>query len=103
MFLYIWSPRIAALLYYSAQKHRIQALNTHPFLMEPLHDGSLAGWRMVKRILETPVKGRLVFGGENVLLPSALQVSGQNLPAAYPQGGGALPQIGAIQEGATAA
>uniref|UniRef100_A0A0K6S6D7 Integrase catalytic domain-containing protein n=1 Tax=Chromera velia CCMP2878 TaxID=1169474 RepID=A0A0K6S6D7_9ALVE len=31
------------------------------------------------------------------------QVSGQNLPAAYPQGGGALPQIGAIQEGATAA
>uniref|UniRef100_A0A0G4IBQ9 Uncharacterized protein n=1 Tax=Chromera velia CCMP2878 TaxID=1169474 RepID=A0A0G4IBQ9_9ALVE len=70
--------------------------------MEPLHDGPLAGWHMVKRILETPVKGRLVSGSENVFLPSTPQVSGQNLPAAHPQDGGAPPQIGAIQGGAAA-
>uniref|UniRef100_A0A0G4GMF8 Uncharacterized protein n=1 Tax=Chromera velia CCMP2878 TaxID=1169474 RepID=A0A0G4GMF8_9ALVE len=82
-----------------------EVFNTHPFLVEPLHDGLLVGWRMVKRILETPLKGRVVSGGhrENVLLPSAPQVSGQNLPATHPQGGGAPPQIGVIQGQAAAA
>uniref|UniRef100_A0A0G4G5L5 Uncharacterized protein n=1 Tax=Chromera velia CCMP2878 TaxID=1169474 RepID=A0A0G4G5L5_9ALVE len=50
----------------------------------------------------TGIKGILGFA-ERPIRTHQNQVSGQNHPAAHPQGGGAPPQISAIQEGAAAA